>query len=337
MKNYFIDDHIVLRERDNVNSSSFFKHYKSRKIVRIRSIRKWRLSILNLEKKLIQCIYNSIFITRKQVYEFLVLRLKIERISTGIPKLDELLQGGIPKGFLVTVTGEPGTGKTILCLHFVQEGLKEEEPAIYVTTEESRESLIRQAAQFGWDFYEPMTRGDLIIIDALMRETKSEWTLRRLTVEELIGIIIKAKQQFGYGHARLVIDSMSAFWLDKPAMARKYSYQVKRTLSKWNFTILMTSQYAITTSDAFGFGVEHVADGIIRFRRFIRGGELKRFLIIEKMRQTNHDLRMWEIRIVEGEGLKLIKPIEMRREDVSLPYHVMKKIMEAKEMKEKEL
>jgi len=261
--------------------------------------------------------------------------VNIERISTGIKELDKLIEGGIPKGFLVAVTGEPGTGKTILCLHFVQKGIEEDEPSIYITTEESRESLVRQAAQFGWDFDEAMARGQLIVIDALMKQKKDEWSLHRMTIDELIAMIIRAKQQFGYGHARLVIDSMSAFWLDKPAMARKYSYQIKRTLSKWNFTILITSQYAITTSDAFGFGVEHIADGIIRFRRYIRSGILHRYLIIEKMRQTNHDLRMWEIEIVNGVGLRLIRPVESRREDTVLPSKVIRRILEAKE-KERE-
>lgn len=263
--------------------------------------------------------------------------MKIERISTGVEKLDELLEGGIPKGFFIAVTGEPGTGKTILCLHFTQKGLENNDPVIYITTEESRESIIRQAMQFGWDFNDYLAKGDLFIIDALLRDTKDEWKLARLTIDELIAIIIRAKKMLGYGHARLVIDSMSAFWLDKPAMARKYSYQVKRTLSKWNFTTLLTSQYAVTTADAFGFGIEHVADGIIRFRRYIRGGRLRRYLLIEKMRQTNHDLRMWEIEILSCKGLRLIKPIPISKEDIKLPSHVSKKIIEAQSKKEKEL
>ncbi len=261
----------------------------------------------------------------------------IERISTGVDELDKILRGGIPKGFVVAVTGEPGTGKTILCLHFIAQGLKNGDPGIYVTTEESRESIIRQAEQFGWDFLEAMARGKLIIIDALLREQRDEWSLSRLTIDELIAMIIKAKKTLGYGHARLVIDSMSAFWLDKPAMARKYAYQVKRALYKWNFTILMTSQYAITTSDAFGFGIEHVADGIIRFRRFVREGELRRYLIVEKMRQTDHDLRMWEIKIIDGIGMKLVRSVEYRKEDFVLPKKVVERIVSAREEKEKEL
>ncbi|MCR8432641.1 MAG: KaiC domain-containing protein [Crenarchaeota archaeon] len=264
--------------------------------------------------------------------------MSTERISIGIPKLDELIGGGIPRRFFVAITGEPGTGKTILCMHFIWAGLQNKEPGIYVTTEESRDSIIRQAEAFGWNFLNAVSSEDLIIVDALMRKKSDAWSLSKLTVKELVNVIIRAKKRIGYGHVRVVIDSMSAFWLDKPAMARRFSYYVKRALSPWNMTVLATSQYAITTSDAFGFGIEHVADGVIRFRRSVRDGVLRRFLIIEKMRQTNHNRQVWEIDIVEGRGLEILRPITtLSREDFSLPEEVTQKILEARRKKEEAL
>ncbi|MEM2647953.1 MAG: KaiC domain-containing protein [Candidatus Bathyarchaeia archaeon] len=261
--------------------------------------------------------------------------MRIERLSTGISELDAMLEGGIPKGFMIAITGEPGTGKTILCIHFIAQGVNEGDKCIYVTTEESRESIIRQASQFGFDFSKGIAEKKMIIIDALMGR-QDEWSLQSLDVEELINKIIEAKKTFGYGRARLVIDSLSAFWLDKPAMARRYSYFVKKVLAKWDFTIMATSQYAITTSEAFGWGVEHVSDGIIRFRRFIRNGILRRYILIEKMRQTNHNLQLHEIMILPGRGLTIIGPVEMRKEDIALPRHVTKRIQKSVERKEVE-
>jgi len=262
--------------------------------------------------------------------------MPIERLSTGVPELDDMLEGGIPEGFTIAVTGEPGTGKTILCIHFIAQGVSEGDRCIYVTTEESRKSIITQAAQFGFDFSKGIANGKLIIIDALMG-VKDEWSLQSLEIEGLVNKIIEAKRALGYGKARLVIDSLSAFWLDKPAMARRYSYFVKKVLSKWGFTVMATSQYAITTSEAFGWGVEHIADGIIRFRRSVRGGILKRYILIEKMRQTNHSLQMYEIAILPGRGLTIVKPAKMRKEDISLPKQVMERIRKAAERKEAEI
>ncbi|MEM0164527.1 MAG: KaiC domain-containing protein [Saccharolobus sp.] len=259
----------------------------------------------------------------------------VTRLSTGIPDFDKLVEGGIPQGFFVALTGEPGTGKTIFSLHFIARGLKDGDPCIYVTTEESRESIIRQASQFKWNFEEYLEK-KLIIIDALMREKEDKWSLTNVTPEEMVNKVIEAKQKLGYGKARLVIDSVSALFLDKPAMARKISYYLKRVLNKWNFTIYATSQYAITTSQAFGFGVEHVADGIIRFRRTIKNGELHRYIIIEKMRQTDHDKHLWEIDIINGKGIVLKSRLEERREDYALPENVKKKITESTKNSEKE-
>ena len=237
--------------------------------------------------------------------------LAIERLSTGVPELDQMLAGGIPRGFSVAVTGEPGTGKTILCIHFMAQGVMEGDRCIYVTTEESRDSIIVQASQFGFDFQRSIKDGKLLIIDALMG-LDDPWSLKSLEIESLVSKVIDAKKTLGYGRARLVVDSLSAFWLDKPAMARRHSYFVKKVLSKWDFTILLTSQYAITTSEAFGWGVEHIADGIIRFRRFVRRGILRRYILIEKMRQTPHSLQMHEIDIVPGRGLVILGPAELR-------------------------
>ncbi|HDH07267.1 MAG TPA: KaiC domain-containing protein [Thermoproteales archaeon] len=259
----------------------------------------------------------------------------IERLSTGIEEIDKMLQGGIPRGFLVAVVGEPGCGKTIFCIHFIAKGIENNEKNIFVTTEESRESIIRQAMQFGFDFLRAIEEGKLVILDALMRE--DEFSISTLSIEELLKKVIEVKKKLGYEPARLVIDSLSAFWLDKPAMARRYSYLVKKVLYKWRFTVLATSQYAITTSEAFGFGIEHVADGIIRFRRVVRGGVLRRYIIIEKMRQTDHDKRMYEIDIVNGKGIVVLGSTPFRREDHALPEKVLRKIVESKRRVEDEV
>jgi len=234
-------------------------------------------------------------------------RKPVERLSTGVPEIDRMMAGGIPRGFLVACTGEPGTGKTLFSIHFTAQGIKEGDICIFVTTEESCSSIITQASQFEFDFQKAIDEKRLIIIDALMG-LEEKWSLKTLDVEELVDKVIEAKRTLGYGRARLVIDSLSAFWLDKPAMARKYSYLIKKVLAKWDFTVVVTSQYAITTSDAFGFGVEHIADGILRFRRFVRNGVLRRYLLVEKMRQTPHSLVMHEITVVDGKGLVVLGP-----------------------------
>ena len=76
-----------------------------------------------------------------------------DRTTTGVPGLDEILYGGIPRQNLVVISGDPGSGKTCLCLEFLYRGaLEYNEPGIYVSLEESEEEVVRIAAGFGWDF-----------------------------------------------------------------------------------------------------------------------------------------------------------------------------------------
>jgi len=264
-------------------------------------------------------------------------RQDVERLSTGIREFDELIEGGIPRGFFVSVVGEPGAGKTVFCIHFANQGVLEGDRVIYVTTEESRESIVAQASQFGFDFSRALEEKKMIIIDALMKDKLDQWSLYELTVEELVQKVIEAKKELGYGRTRLVVDSMSAFWLDKPAMARRMSYFVKRVLHKWDVTALLVSQYAITSSLSYGFGLEHVADGIIRFKKLITKGKLRRFVIVEKMRQTDHDLRAHEIAILPNKGLVILSPTEKGPQDFRLPDSVVRRMKESNERSRTEI
>jgi KaiC/GvpD/RAD55 family RecA-like ATPase len=76
----------------------------------------------------------------------------VERVPFGVKELDEALEGGIPKGSWVVVTGEPGVGKSILAMHFAWAGLKAGDPVVYVTTEQEFKDVVTQAKQFGMDF-----------------------------------------------------------------------------------------------------------------------------------------------------------------------------------------
>ena len=73
-----------------------------------------------------------------------------QRVSTGVKGLDKLVQGGVPKGSVVLVSGAPGTGKTILGMQFLEAGLRKGEKCAYVTIEEPPEKIMNQAEQFGF-------------------------------------------------------------------------------------------------------------------------------------------------------------------------------------------
>src|SRR3989338_8547769 len=90
---------------------------------------------------------------------------KIEKIKSGVPGLDELMFGGIPKGNLVVLSGDQGSGKTVLCWQFLFEGaVKYGENGVYVSLEENEESIYQGSKEFGWDLKKLVDERKLIII-----------------------------------------------------------------------------------------------------------------------------------------------------------------------------
>ncbi|MFQ6059917.1 MAG: RAD55 family ATPase [Thermoplasmata archaeon] len=75
-------------------------------------------------------------------------------VKTGVEGLDELLGGGIPSGHVVAVLGGFGTGKTTLALQYIKRGLENGERCIFITLEESDDSIRENAKSFGWDLKE---------------------------------------------------------------------------------------------------------------------------------------------------------------------------------------
>ncbi|MEM1879211.1 MAG: KaiC domain-containing protein [Desulfurococcaceae archaeon] len=266
------------------------------------------------------------------------------RVSTGIPELDAALEGGIPKGSWVAVTGEPGTGKSILCMHFAWAGLKAGDPVVYVTTEAEFRDVVRQARMFNMDFeshrihdisakQEPAETPEIVVVDIFgllkiarqmseqLAQEQIETTKKRryaaLDIQTLVAAIHEAYRILGvlrdektrapYKHVRLIIDSMSAFWADKPAMARKYSYDLKIATHRENVTAYLVSQYAMTTRSTFGFGLEHIADGVLHLwmEDVEKTRQVERYMIIKKMRMTNHRRAAFKLDIVPGKGIVL--------------------------------
>ena len=264
----------------------------------------------------------------------------MKRVSTGIEVLDKALEGGIPQGSWVVATGEPGVGKSILSIHFAHAGLKAGDPVVYVTTEQEFRDVMEQAKQLGMDFSkhsaysiawkkEPEKIPEIVVIDIFgllkvakqltekSKEANPEKVRRyaALSIDTLIEAINEAYEILAVAkekgaperHVRLVVDSMSAFWVDRPVMARKFSYQLKIATHRENVTAMLTSQYAPTTRQAYGFGLEHIADGVFHMwmDEVEAVKEIRRWLIIKKMRMTNHATRAFKVKIEPGRGIVL--------------------------------
>jgi len=91
--------------------------------------------------------------------------MAIERIKTGVPGLDGLIQGGFPKSSCILISGSPGTGKSIMAAHFLHEGAVNDEVGIYVSFDEPRESILLSGEELGFNLRKLEHDNKLIILE----------------------------------------------------------------------------------------------------------------------------------------------------------------------------
>lgn len=219
----------------------------------------------------------------------------VKRVKTGIPGMDEILHGGIPERNVVLLSGGPGTGKTIFSQQFLWNGLQMGEPGIYVALEEHPVQVRQNMAQFGWDVKKYEEEGLFAMIDAFTAGIGKSKEYEKYIVHDLTDLrefIDVLRQAIKDTKAkRVVVDSVTTLYINKPAMARSIILQLKRVLAGTGCTSIFVSQISVGERGFGGPGVEHGVDGIIRLDLDEIDGELKRSLIVWKMRGTSHSMR----------------------------------------------
>jgi len=178
----------------------------------------------------------------------------MDRVKTGISGLDEIMNGGVPKGQLVLLSGTCGTGKTTMCGQYIYQGLtKFNENGIFLSFEDMPENIKNNLRQFGWDFepFEKERRFDFIRYDPYH-------------IEEVFDILesnvrdVKAQ--------RIVIDSVSALGLhvrDK-AELRRMIFNMSNLLRKLGCTVILVSEIVPGSTGISRYGVEEfVTDSVI--------------------------------------------------------------------------
>ena len=88
----------------------------------------------------------------------------LEKCPTGIAGLDEVTEGGLPRGRPTLVCGGAGSGKTLLAMEFIVRGITEyDEPGVYISFEETAEELAENTASLGFDLPDLIERNKLAI------------------------------------------------------------------------------------------------------------------------------------------------------------------------------
>jgi KaiC/GvpD/RAD55 family RecA-like ATPase len=222
-----------------------------------------------------------------------------KRIPTGVPELDVLIEGGLREGKTYLVLGQPGTGKSILCLQFLVRGLMEKEKCLYVAIDEKPADVIDQATSLGWDLAPFIESKEFLILDA-----SAYFGARAVDAAKGVDVQRVTADLNAYiarmGATRVVIDPVGPLLTSRNAdQPRQLIYALQANTSTTN---LLTTYSA----DKQLRGVEeYLVAGTIVLDMELVNGRYKRKLTIEKMRSTALQPAQYPFSIVADRGIVL--------------------------------
>jgi circadian clock protein KaiC len=224
------------------------------------------------------------------------------RLSFGIPELDAMMGSGILAGDSVLVAGPSGTGKSALATHFIAEGIRNGEPGVMALFEERPIGYAERADNFKLGLTAAQSKGKLELL--YLRPLD-------LSVDETMQEILDAIERIGA--KRLVIDSLVGFEMALApgfrADFRESLYRMIIALTGAGVTILSTVEVEDTfTGMAFShYAISFLTDDIIRLRYVEIDGQLRKVIMVIKMRGGNHSKDIREYVISEN-GMTIIQP-----------------------------
>ncbi|MFQ5885577.1 MAG: RAD55 family ATPase, partial [Thermoplasmata archaeon] len=207
---------------------------------------------------------------------------KKDRCVIGIDALDNILDGGIPRGNTVLVTGSVGTGKTTLCMEFLVHGALDGENCLFISVTESCDRLMNNIIPYEFFDEKLIKEGRLVFVD--MPVIYAQLGLEELEFEmEEVDVLIDALSDIvtELRTKRLVIDSITSvcYRLRTQERIREFILKLGAVLSAKGCTSLLVSEISPAEERYSLFGVEEaIADGIVFMGNLERRGDLLRTL-----------------------------------------------------------
>lgn len=231
----------------------------------------------------------------------------VTRISTGIVDLDKKLEGGFPEGECILITGEPGTGKTILGIQFLYNACMEGKKCALIATEEPPEKILIHGKALGFDlepFIGDNTLSMIHFIGERVYKVDDMVNYKHLRIDDINNLLLAMKENIDV----VVLDNMGTFSIgvdlkefrDKvDALAYLLSKQ-KRT----SLLMMDATAHEITHRIA-----EYSTYGTIKLlvKENPYTGKMERYMYTPKMRGTRVSLELVNYEI-SGEGIKLFVP-----------------------------
>lgn len=224
-----------------------------------------------------------------------IYRATEERISTGIDELDNMMYGGLIRSSSTLIVGSPGTGKTLLSLHFLAAGAQIGERGLMISFQENPEQLRLRADQFGIG---KSLGGEGGLTEVL---GLSPVELNLDAAADLIREAVKTRKV-----QRVVIDSVAELEsaVRDPERFDDFLASLVGFLRENEVTTVMTREIAQIFGSELTIasrGLSYIVDNIVLLRYIELRAEIRRAIMVLKNRGSNHDKRLRELLIDHGQ------------------------------------
>jgi circadian clock protein KaiC len=213
----------------------------------------------------------------------------VQKLRTMIEGFDDISNGGLPIGRTTLISGTSGTGKTLLAIQFLYNGITNfDEAGVFVTFEESPADIIKNAYSFGWNLQKLVDEGKLFILDA-SPDPEGQDVAGNFDLSALIERIQYAIRK--YKARRVSIDSITAVFqqYDAASVVRREIFRLVARLKQVGVTTVMTTERVEEYGPVARFGVEEfVSDNVAIVRNALEGERRRRTIEILKLRGTTH-------------------------------------------------
>lgn len=216
------------------------------------------------------------------------------KAATGIEGLDDILSGGLSRGHVFLLEGEPGTGKTTVALQFLIAGAQAGERTLYITLSETERELRQGAQSHGWAIPDNMHIFELTPADDLLNAEHQQSLLYSSDLElgEATRQIFEVVEQVK--PTRVVLDSLSEIRLlaQSSLRYRRQILAIKHYFVRYDATVLLLDDL---TTESLDKTVHSVAHGVIRLEELTPayGAERRRVRVVkyrgQKYRGGFHD------------------------------------------------
>lgn len=231
----------------------------------------------------------------------------VERLSTGIPGLDQLAGGGLPRERACLVAGTTGSGKTILAAQFLAGGIAAGEPGVFVAFEEQPEELRTNLQTLGWDIPGWEEKGLWTFVDLTPDYGERPVSSGEYDLGGLIARVEHAVKKTGA--KRLAIDSMNLLLrqVDDVGLARWEVQRLIRAVRRLGVTTVITAENQEGTPGLTRHGIEEfVAESVVVLRNELDSERRRRTIEVLKLRGAGHSRGQYPFTIQPDGGIVVI-------------------------------